>query len=222
VRQEWRALKDAGALLVDNDVGRLWRELVIDAVIRRVGGFLLASRRDGAIGPILRAMVLGAVENRDAGAPNGSDDTATLQAILTAGNIVSLRPGQTYHLSEKLNITQSNSGILTTGAVTIAEIKIQYLQALIPVAGLLIAAGLHLFFQNSRYGKALLAHLARLAQERQCGRVEWAVLEWNTPSIDFYRSLGAVSLEDWRTFRLTGDALDAVAAKEHEWTKEKS
>ena len=51
----------------------------------------------------------------DAGAPNGSDDTATLQAILTAGNIVSLRPGQTYHLSEKLNITQSNSGILTTG-----------------------------------------------------------------------------------------------------------
>lgn len=64
------------------------------------------------------------------------------------------------------------------------------------------------------YGKALLAHLARLAKERQCGRVEWAVLDWNEPSISFYRSLGAVSLDDWRIFRLTGDALDAVASKE--------
>ena len=62
------------------------------------------------------------------------------------------------------------------------------------------------------YGKALLARLAAIANERNCGRVEWAVLDWNEPSIAFYRSLGAISLDDWRIFRLTGDALDALAA----------
>ena len=72
------------------------------------------------------------------------------------------------------------------------------------------------------YGKALLAHLARLAKERECGRVEWAVLEWNQPSIDFYRRIGAASLDDWRIFRLTGAALDALASEETGWTKEKS
>ena len=61
------------------------------------------------------------------------------------------------------------------------------------------------------YGRALLARLAAITKERSCGRVEWAVLDWNTPSIAFYRSLGAVSLDDWKTFRLTGDALDALA-----------
>ena len=64
------------------------------------------------------------------------------------------------------------------------------------------------------YGKALLQHLAKLAKERECGRVEWAVLDWNEPSINFYRSIGAVGLDDWRIFRLTGDALDALASKE--------
>ena len=61
------------------------------------------------------------------------------------------------------------------------------------------------------YGKALLARLAQIAVERDCGRVEWAVLEWNAPSIAFYRSLGAVCLDDWRIFRLTGDSLDRLA-----------
>jgi hypothetical protein len=59
----------------------------------------------------------------DAGAPNGSDDTATLQAILDAGDFVSLRPGQTYRLSEKLSITQSNSGIITTGTPAVLSLK---------------------------------------------------------------------------------------------------
>jgi GNAT superfamily N-acetyltransferase len=59
-------------------------------------------------------------------------------------------------------------------------------------------------------GKALLAHLARLAQERGCGRLEWAVLDWNTPSIEFYKSLGAVPLSDWIMFRLTGEALEKL------------
>jgi GNAT superfamily N-acetyltransferase len=61
-------------------------------------------------------------------------------------------------------------------------------------------------------GKALLIYVAKLAVERNCGRFEWAVLDWNTPAIDFYRSLGAVPLNDWTLFRLTGDALDRLAA----------
>lgn len=62
-------------------------------------------------------------------------------------------------------------------------------------------------------GKALLTHLARLAVERGCGRFEWAVLDWNQPAIDFYKSLGALPLEDWKLFRLSGDALRRVAAR---------
>src|SRR4051812_23127307 len=60
-------------------------------------------------------------------------------------------------------------------------------------------------------GKALLSRLARIARERGCGRVEWAVLDWNAPSIAFYRSIGAISLDDWKIMRLTGAALDAIA-----------
>jgi GNAT superfamily N-acetyltransferase len=62
------------------------------------------------------------------------------------------------------------------------------------------------------YGKALLAHLAKLAQERNCGRVEWAVLDWNEPSIRFYESLGATAMNDWNIYRLTGEALAKLAA----------
>ncbi|NYE94148.1 GNAT superfamily N-acetyltransferase [Psychromicrobium silvestre] len=58
------------------------------------------------------------------------------------------------------------------------------------------------------HGKALLKHLAQTAVERGYARVEWCVLNWNTPSIDFYRSLGAASMDDWSTFRLTGTALE--------------
>jgi GNAT superfamily N-acetyltransferase len=60
-------------------------------------------------------------------------------------------------------------------------------------------------------GKALLEHLASTAIERGCVRLEWAVLDWNEPSIDFYRSLGAVARNEWRIFRLTGDALERLA-----------
>jgi GNAT superfamily N-acetyltransferase len=62
-------------------------------------------------------------------------------------------------------------------------------------------------------GKALLAHLARIATERDCGRLEWSVLDWNEPSIRFYRKLGAESKDDWTTYRLTGDALQKLAAE---------
>jgi GNAT superfamily N-acetyltransferase len=63
-------------------------------------------------------------------------------------------------------------------------------------------------------GKCLLAHLARLTLERGGGRLDWAVLDWNEPSIGFYRSLGAAALDDWTTFRLTGDALARLAGQD--------
>jgi GNAT superfamily N-acetyltransferase len=62
-------------------------------------------------------------------------------------------------------------------------------------------------------GRRLLAHLARLAVDRRCGRLEWAVLDWNEPAIQFYRGLGATLMEDWRIFRMTGDALVRLAAE---------
>jgi GNAT superfamily N-acetyltransferase len=60
-------------------------------------------------------------------------------------------------------------------------------------------------------GRAMLAYLAKLAQERQCGRLEWAVLDWNEPAIKFYQSLGATPMDDWTTFRLSGDELERLA-----------
>lgn len=60
-------------------------------------------------------------------------------------------------------------------------------------------------------GKRLLAYLARTAVERRCARLEWSVLDWNEPSIGFYRSLGAVAMDEWTVFRLTGDALALLA-----------
>ena len=62
------------------------------------------------------------------------------------------------------------------------------------------------------YGRALLAHLARMAVARGCGRFEWALLDWNAPAIGFYKSLGARPLDEWTTFRLAGDALARLAA----------
>jgi GNAT superfamily N-acetyltransferase len=61
-------------------------------------------------------------------------------------------------------------------------------------------------------GRALLGHLAKLAVERGCGRVEWAVLDWNAPAIGFYRRLGAVPNDEWTVYRLTGPPLAALAA----------
>lgn len=68
-------------------------------------------------------------------------------------------------------------------------------------------------FRGLGIGKELLACLARLAVERDCGRVEWWVLDWNKPSIDFYKALGAVPMDEWTVFRLTGDALTELARR---------
>lgn len=66
-------------------------------------------------------------------------------------------------------------------------------------------------FRGRGYGQALLTHLAQIALERDCGRFEWTVLDWNEPAIGFYRKLGAVPMEDWTIFRVSGDALERLA-----------
>ena len=66
-------------------------------------------------------------------------------------------------------------------------------------------------YRGRGYGKALLRRLARIAVERGCGRLEWSCLDWNQPSIDFYRSLGAVPMSDWTVYRLTGETLNQMA-----------
>ena len=68
--------------------------------------------------------------------------------------------------------------------------------------------------RGAGHGKALLARLAQIARDRGCGRLEWSVLDWNEPSIQFYRALGARPMDDWTTYRLSGDALDALAQTE--------
>lgn len=61
------------------------------------------------------------------------------------------------------------------------------------------------------YGNRMLKHLARIAVERDCGRFEWSVLDWNMPAINFYKSMGAEILPDWRVCRVTGESLAALA-----------
>ncbi|MFI1965830.1 GNAT family N-acetyltransferase [Streptomyces pathocidini] len=63
------------------------------------------------------------------------------------------------------------------------------------------------------HGKALLTELARICRDRGYTRLDWSVLDWNTPSIDFYRSLGAVPMDEWTGFRLTGEALDGLGVR---------
>lgn len=62
-------------------------------------------------------------------------------------------------------------------------------------------------------GKALLVRLAQIAKENDCGRLEWSVLDWNAPSIAFYKSLGAIAMDEWTIYRLAGDALANLAGK---------
>ena len=66
-------------------------------------------------------------------------------------------------------------------------------------------------YRGHGYGKATLKKLAEIAVERNCGRLEWACLDWNKPSIDFYLSLGAVQMDEWTTYRMTGEVLEKMA-----------
>ena len=66
-------------------------------------------------------------------------------------------------------------------------------------------------YRGKGYGKGLLRKLAQIAEERGCGRLEWWCLDWNKPSIDLYKSLGAEPMDEWTTYRLTGDKLKEMA-----------
>ncbi len=79
-------------------------------------------------------------------------------------------------------------------------------------------AGIHLEdlfvlpeYRGNGYGKALLKQLAKIALERGCGRLEWWCLDWNKPSIEFYLSLGAEQMDEWTTYRISGDTLKNLA-----------
>ena len=71
----------------------------------------------------------------------------------------------------------------------------------------------HENYRGKGYGKMMLQFLAKLAVERNCGRLEWSVLDWNKPAIDFYKSIGAVTMDGWLTHRLTGDSMQKIASE---------
>ncbi len=68
-------------------------------------------------------------------------------------------------------------------------------------------------FRGRGIGRALIFHLARLARERGCGRLEWSVLDWNEPAIGFYKSIGASPVSGWTIYRVTGEALEGLAGR---------
>jgi len=67
-------------------------------------------------------------------------------------------------------------------------------------------------YRGRGFGKKLLSHLAKLTIDRDCGRLDWSVLDWNQPAIDFYLSIGAKPMDDWTVFRLSGNKLSDLAA----------
>jgi GNAT superfamily N-acetyltransferase len=70
-------------------------------------------------------------------------------------------------------------------------------------------------YRGQGIGKALLSYLAQLALERDCGRLEWSVLDWNEPAIGFYQRMGATLMHDWRICRVTGEAIARLASNSH-------
>jgi len=69
-------------------------------------------------------------------------------------------------------------------------------------------------FRGRGFGKSVLKHLAQICVDRGYGRFQWWVLDWNTPSIEFYKALGAVAMDEWTVYRVTGDALTGLAEVE--------
>jgi GNAT superfamily N-acetyltransferase len=68
-------------------------------------------------------------------------------------------------------------------------------------------------FRGKGFGRRMLVYLAKLAKARNCGRLEWWVLDWNEPAIQFYKNLGAKPMEEWTVFRVNGEALDKLAGE---------
>lgn len=129
-------------------------------------------------------------------------------------------------LADEVRFDEANLGEKLFGARPYAEVVIGEIDG--------TAQGFALFFHNfstfegrpgiyledlfvrpaargSGLGKALLAYLAKLCTERDCARLEWSVLDWNAPSIGFYKSLGARMMDEWTVMRVDGDALTALA-----------
>ena len=71
-------------------------------------------------------------------------------------------------------------------------------------------------YRRRGFGSALLGHVACLANERQCGRLEWSVLDWNQPAIHFYKKLGAAPMSEWTVFRVTGENLKKLGGADEE------
>lgn len=71
---------------------------------------------------------------------------------------------------------------------------------------------IHESYRRRGFGQALLRYVARIAAERGCGRLEWSVLDWNQPAVEFYRKLGAIPMNEWTVFRITGSDLEKLAA----------
>jgi GNAT superfamily N-acetyltransferase len=71
-------------------------------------------------------------------------------------------------------------------------------------------------YRRRGFGAALLGYVGRLANERQCGRLEWSVLDWNEPAINFYKKLGAAPMSEWTVFRVTGEALKKLGGTDEE------
>jgi GNAT superfamily N-acetyltransferase len=69
-------------------------------------------------------------------------------------------------------------------------------------------------FRRRGFGRALLTYVATIAKERRCGRLEWSVLDWNEPAINFYKNLGALPMSEWTVFRVTGDKLTKLARED--------
>lgn len=65
--------------------------------------------------------------------------------------------------------------------------------------------------RGNGFGKTMLTYLAKTAEERGCGRLEWSVLDWNQPAIDFYKKLGALPMDEWTVYRVTGNSLKSLA-----------
>ena len=130
-------------------------------------------------------------------------------------------------LSDQVTATEGDLRDSLFGPAPVAEVVIAYAQH-VPVGFALFfrsfstflgRPGLHLEdvfvlpeWRGHGIGRQLLTHLARIAVDRGYGRMEWVVLDWNEPAIGFYRRLGARVLDDWRTCRLTGEALTALAS----------
>jgi GNAT superfamily N-acetyltransferase len=130
------------------------------------------------------------------------------------------------HLSHEVVATEADLETYLFGEKKVAEVILGY-EGKLPVGFALFFHNFSTFlgkpgiyledlfvlesFRGRGYGKRLLASLASLALERDCGRLEWAVLDWNEPSIEFYKSIGARMMDEWIVNRMTGESLVKLA-----------